>query len=141
MFLLFFFSLFLSNIFTTTSKNIEIGESIIPNQCSSLGKNNPLETEECTMFDTREERCCMLSVTKEVEEEEEDSVVINIIKVSRTACIILKKGEKLKDSRKKYKESLSDSSSDVMIECGGRWMSGGWILWVMFGAFVMFFVG
>ena len=45
-----FFIIFFALINKLNSASVEIGKAIIPNQCSSLGENNPLRLIDCSIF-------------------------------------------------------------------------------------------
>ena len=110
LFIIIFFSLI--NIINTTS--VEIGEAIVPNQCSSLGMNNPLRLIDCSIFKLDKGMCCLLTITKKVPKINEDNVKY-FKEVYYTSCIILEKinAQIINSTTLQYK-SYGD---DVLIEC------------------------
>ena len=109
-----FFCIFLTLIYLSNGVSVEIGESIVPNQCSSLGKNNPLRLIDCSIFKLDKGMCCLLTITTKIPKLDEEGVRY-FEEVYDTACIILEKidAQVINATTIQYK-SLGD---DVLIEC------------------------
>ena len=112
--LLLFFIIFFSLINIQNTANVEIGESIVPNQCSSLGKNNPLRLIDCSIFKLKKGMCCLLTITNKVQRVDEEGVKY-LEEVYDTACIILEKidAQVINSTTLEYKKY----GDDVLIEC------------------------
>ena len=110
LFLIIFFSL----INFLNAANVEIGEAIVPNQCSSLGKNNPLRLIDCSIFKLNKGMCCLLTITNKIQKTDEENVKY-FEEVYDTACIILEKidAQIINSTTIQYKKY----GDDVLIEC------------------------
>ena len=110
LFLIIFFSL----INFLNAANVEIGEAIVPNQCSSLGKNNPLRLIDCSIFKLNKGMCCLLTITNKIQKTDEENVKY-FEEVYDTACIILEKidAQVINSTTLQYKKY----GEDVLIEC------------------------
>ena len=93
--------------------SVEIGESVVPNECGSLGKNNPLQLLDCSIFKLEKGLCCLLTITKTKKEVEEG--VTQNEEYYETACIILNKidAKTINETSIEYKKF----GGDVLIEC------------------------
>ena len=93
--------------------SISVGTAIVPNECSSLGTNNPLRKLDCTIFELSEGMCCMLTITT-TDEELDDDGVSSLVEHYKTACIILPKinAKIINQTTLEYKYL-----GDVLIEC------------------------
>ena len=111
---LIFLTIFLLLINMLNASNVEIGKSIVPNQCSSLGENNPLRLIDCSIFKLEKGMCCLLTITNKVQKTDEDGVKYNE-EVYDTACIILEKidAQIINTTTIQYKKY----GDDVLIEC------------------------
>ena len=76
----------------TTEKYTDVtpGVAVIPNECSTLGANNPLIKLDCSIFKLSKGMCCLLTITTSDEETDEDGVT-SIVEYYKTACIIMQK--------------------------------------------------
>ena len=94
--------------------SVEIGKSIVPNQCSSLGENNPLRLIDCSIFKLKKGMCCLLTITNKIQKLDNEGVKY-FEEVYDTACIVLEKidAQVINTTTIQYK-SLGD---DVLIEC------------------------
>ena len=106
------FSLFLTPI----NSEPAFGTPIIPNQCGSLGDNNPIIAKDCQTFKLSSGYCCFLTITLtqyDAEGNEEN--------VERTACIISPNNNPKKKAEliKKY----DYLNGDVLIECQSGFIS------------------
>ena len=111
---LLFFIIFFILIVLLNAASVEIGKAIVPNQCSSLGENNPLRLIDCSIFKLDKGMCCLLTITNKVQKIDEDNVKY-LEEVYDTACIILEKidAQVINSTTLQYK-SYGD---DVLIEC------------------------
>ena len=93
--------------------SVEIGESVVDNECGSLGKNNPLQLLDCSIFKLEKGLCCLLTITKTKKEVEEG--VTQNEEYYETACIILNKidAKTINETSIEYK----NLGGDVLIEC------------------------
>ena len=109
---------------------IQVGESIVPNQCSSLGKNNPLRLLDCSIFQLDKGLCCLLTITRYETECEDD--LCGSTEVFRTACIILSKKDSkvINEMSKEYKHL-----GDVLIECSHNYIKYSFALIMIFFLF------
>ena len=93
--------------------SVEIGKSVVDNECSSLGQNNPLQLLDCSIFKLEKGLCCLLTITKTKKEVEEG--VTQNEEYYETACIILNKidAKTINETSIEYKKF----GGDVLIEC------------------------
>ena len=103
----------------------EIGQSIVPNQCSSLGKNNPLRLLDCSIFQLEKGMCFLLTITKTKIDIDADGVE-GPIEYYETACIILERidAQIINSTTIKYK----NLGGDVLIECSQVYINKFFIL-------------
>ena len=93
---------------------IPVGKSIVPNECSSLGINNPLRLLDCSIFKLEKGLCCLLTITTIDNETECEDELCSHDEIFKTACIVLPK----KDSKIINQTSMKYKSyGDVLIEC------------------------
>ena len=113
---------------------IQVNQSIVPNECSSLGRNNPLRLLDCSIFQLNKGLCCLLTITHYEMECDEDGVCGNV-EYFRTACIVLaKKDSKLiNETSMKYKYL-----GDVLIECSQNYIKY-YLLFIVMQFFFLFF--
>ena len=99
--------------------DITPGTSVITNQCSTLGSNNPLRLLDCSIFKLSKGMCCMMTVT--TSETVEVDGVQSIEESYKTACIVLQKydAETIRKLTNQYKKVVGD----VLIECNQRYLS------------------
>ena len=92
---------------------IKPGKSVVPNECGSLGQNNPLRLLDCSIFKLDKGMCCLLTITKT--STDEDDGVMSKEEYYETACIILQKinAQIINETTQEFK-SLG---GDVLIEC------------------------
>ena len=111
---LFIFLYIIDSIEKVSMANVAIGKSIIPNQCSSLGENNPLRLLDCSIFILNKGMCCLLTITKTRDEIDETGVEYKE-EYFETACIILNKidAKIINETTIQYKHL----GGDVLIEC------------------------
>ena len=99
--------------------SISVGTAIVPNECSSLGTNNPLRKLDCTIFELSDGVCCLLTITT-TDEETDDDGVTSMVEHYRTACIILPKiNAKIINSTTLLYKYLGD----VLIECSQKYLN------------------
>ena len=119
---------------------ILIEQSVVPNQCSSLGKNNPLRLLDCSIFQLNKGLCCLLTITytKNQSECDEDNDLCTYEEYSRTACIILpeKDSKIINQTSEHYKNLLGQKN--VLIECSQKYIYKYFILINIF-AFLLIF--
>ena len=101
----------------TKNAIIEIGKSIVPNECSSLGINNPLRLLDCSIFQLDKGLCCLLTISKTSDkcgDEDEDTC-----EYAKTACIVLSKKDSkiINETSMKYK-----NLGQVLIECSHNYI-------------------
>ena len=110
----FFFIILFALINKLNSASVEIGKAVVPNQCSSLGENNPLRLIDCSIFKLDKGMCCLLTITNKVQREDEEKVKY-LEEVYFTACIILEKidAQVINSTTIQYKKY----GDDVLIEC------------------------
>ena len=95
------------------SVTIPVSKSVVPNECSSLGINNPLRLLDCSIFKLDKGLCCLLTITNSNGTEVEDDILQHD-ETFRTACIILPK----KDSKIINETSMRYKNlGEVLIEC------------------------
>ena len=89
------------------------GKSVVPNECSSLGQNNPLRLLDCSIFKLDKGMCCLLTITKT--SSDEDDGVLSQEEYFQTACIVLQKinAQIINETTQEYKAL----GGDVLIEC------------------------
>ena len=117
-FYLIIFSSILSENYYILGANIDVGTSIITNECGTLGINNPLRLLDCSIFKLSKGMCCLLTITQS-ETVEEDGIQ-RIQESYKTACIIMQKidGESIRKESNEYKKI----SGDVLIECSQKYI-------------------
>ena len=100
------------------SATVSPGQSVVDNQCSSLGKNNPLRLLDCSIFKLDKGMCCLLTITK-TNKDFEDGVVSNE-EYYQTACIVLEKinADIINSTTIQYKQL----GGDVLIECSQKYI-------------------
>lgn len=100
----------------------------VPNECSSLGANNPLKARDCQVYEFTKKYCCMLTMT--LQKDDEDDIV-------KTACIKLNSiSNSAKSKRlKEYKDSFS--GYDILIECYSSFLRNNFI--ITFISFLLLF--
>ena len=100
------------------SATVSPGKSVVDNQCSSLGKNNPLRLLDCSIFKLDKGMCCLLTITK-TNKDFEDGVVSNE-EYYQTACIVLEKinADIINSTTIQYKQL----GGDVLIECSQKYI-------------------
>jgi len=94
---------------------------VIPNECSSLGNNNPLNVMDCKIFTfpNNKKWCCYFTVTNTTSYIDEDNMTTEIIKTKGTACVVLDKISSAA-KRKKLNVIRTQISGDrMLIQCGG----------------------
>ena len=109
----------LSNQGKVLGATIDVGTAVIPNECGTLGSNNPLRLLDCSIFKISKGMCCMLTITLSQTIEEEG--VKSIKESYQTACIIMEKytASIIRAATNDYK-SLG---GDVLIECKQNYLS------------------
>ena len=108
------YSFFLSSLLSlllSVSSEPAFGTPIIPNECGSLGSNNPMIAKDCQPFKLSSGYCCYLTITVT----EKDPTTANDIDVERTACIISPNNNPKKKAELINK--FSYLNGDVLIEC------------------------
>ena len=106
-----FFLSFLLSLLLSVSSEPAFGTPIIPNECGSLGSNNPMIAKDCQTFKLSSGYCCYLTITVT----EKDPTTGNDIDVERTACIISPNNNPKKKAELINK--FSYLNGDVLIEC------------------------
>ena len=112
--------------------NVKIGQAIVPNECSSLGLNNPLRLLDCSIFKLEKGLCCLLTITiKENMTDCDGEDVCQTEEIFKTACIVLSKKDSkiINETSSKYK-----SLGDVLIECSQDYIPNSIIF-----VFILFF--
>ena len=104
--------------------SVEIGKSVVPNQCSSLGENNPLRLLDCSIFRLEKGMCCLLTITKTRIDVDADGVE-GPVEYFETACIILERidAQIINSTTIQYK----NLGGDVLIECSQFYFSNSFI--------------
>ena len=112
-----FYIMFVLNRYVN-SATVSPGKSVVPNQCSSLGDNNPLRLLDCSIFKLDKGMCCLLTITK-TNKDFEDGVVSNE-EYYQTACIVLEKinADIINSTTIQYKQL----GGDVLIECSQKYI-------------------
>ena len=111
-----FLLLLLTILNIINNADVDVDMLAVPNECSSLGGNNPLIAKDCQVYEFTKKYCCMLSITYK-HEDSDDEV--------KTSCIKL---DSISNSAKTdrvnyYKKVFSDYNIDVLIECYGRFIT------------------
>ena len=93
---------------------IPVGKAVVPNECSSLGTNNPLRLLDCSIFKLDKGLCCLLTITTIDNETDCEDELCSHEEIFKTACIVLPKKDSkiINETSMKYK-----SLGDVLIEC------------------------
>ena len=114
--LVFYILIFLNRY--VNSATVSPGKSVVPNQCSSLGDNNPLRLLDCSIFKLDKGMCCLLTITK-TNKDFEDGVLSNE-EYYQTACIVLEKinADIINSTTIQYKQL----GGDVLIECSQKYI-------------------
>ena len=114
--LIFYILIFLNRY--VNSANVSPGKSVVANQCSSLGDNNPLRLLDCSIFKLDKGMCCLLTITK-TNKDFEDGVLSNE-EYYQTACIVLEKinADIINSTTIQYKQL----GGDVLIECSQKYI-------------------
>ena len=114
--LVFYILIFLNRY--VNSATVSPGKSVVPNQCSSLGNNNPLRLLDCSIFKLDKGMCCLLTITK-TNKDFEDGVLSNE-EYYQTACIVLEKinADIINSTTIQYKQL----GGDVLIECSQKYI-------------------
>ena len=112
-----FILLILFKIESIETSSVTIGTSVIPNECGTLGTNNPLRLLDCSIFKLSKGMCCQLTITTSDEETDDDGVT-SIVESYKTACIIMEKydAKSIKAATQEYKYL-----GDVLIECSQKY--------------------
>ena len=105
-----------SILLTSIKSEPVFGKPIIPNQCGSLGQNNPMIAKDCQTFKLSTGYCCFLTITLTEINEKGDEV-----NVEKTACIVSPNNDPKKKAEliKKY----DYLNGDVLIECPSTFIS------------------
>ena len=114
--LLFYILIFLNRY--AYSADVAPGKAVVPNECSSLGDNNPLRLIDCSIFKLDKGMCCLLTITKT--KEEEDEGIVSKEEYYQTACIVLEKinADIINATTLEYKKL----GGDVLIECSQKYI-------------------
>ena len=99
--------------------SIAIGQAVVPNQCGTLGLNNPLRLKDCSVFKLSKGRCCLLTITI-TEEETDDDGVTSMVENYKTACIVLDKIDA--KVRNQTSQQYKYIGGDVLIECSQKYL-------------------
>jgi hypothetical protein len=100
------------NIINNT--DVAVDMLAVPNECSSLGGNNPLIAKDCQVYEFTKKYCCMLTIT--YKSDDSDDVV-------KTSCIKLDSiSNSAKSERVKFYKNNS-TNIDVLIECYGNFIN------------------
>ena len=112
---------------------ITVGKSVVPNECSSLGINNPLRLLDCSIFKLDKGLCCLLTITTIDNETECEDELCSHEEIFKTACIVLPKKDSkiINETSMKYK-----SLGDVLIECSQNNIDNS-IIYIVFIFFVL----
>ena len=131
---LFIFLYIIDSIEKVSMANVAIGKSIIPNQCSSLGENNPLRLLDCSIFILNKGMCCLLTITKTRDEIDETGVEYKE-EYFETACIILNKidAKIINETTIQYKHL----GGDVLIECSQFYINKYFIVMTIMVVFLL----
>ena len=105
--------------------SVEIGKSVVPNQCSSLGTNNPLRLLDCSIFQLSKGMCCLLTITKTKKDIDDDGVE-SLVEYFETACIVLEKidAQIINKTTIEYK----NLGGDVLIECSQEYFNKSFLI-------------
>jgi hypothetical protein len=104
-----FFVLLLSILNIIKNTDIQVDMLAVPNECSSLGGNNPLQTKDCQIYKFTKKYCCMLTITFK---DKDDEV--------RTSCIILDSISNDAKSKRRNEYNKTFTNVDILIECHGK---------------------
>ena len=107
------FLLFLLILGQVLGTDVDVGTSVVKNECSTLGSNNPLRLLDCSVFKLKKGMCCLLTIT--LTETIEQDGVQSIQESYKTACIILEKMDA--QTRKAATNEYKKLGGDVLIEC------------------------
>ena len=109
--------------------SVEIGKSVVPNQCSTLGTNNPLRLLDCSIFTLSKGMCCLLTITNTKKDIDADGVE-SMVEYFETACIILEKidAQIINKTTNDYKYL----GGDVLIECSQEYLNKSFIFTIIF---------
>ena len=122
---IFNYILFLCIIGKIKNATLHAGKSIVPNECSSLGQNNPLRILDCSIFQYSDGYCCFLTITiqQNTMECDEESICATE-EVSETACLKLSETDsKTKNKRAdEFKKLYKNQNVSVLIECSGTYI-------------------
>ena len=132
----FFIFLIILNFYgKVKNASYEIGKSVVPNQCSSLGQNNPLRLLDCSIFQLEKGMCCLLTITNTKTDIDDDGVE-GKVEYYETACIILEKidAQIINQTTTQYK----NLGGDVLIECSQIYIHKSFILIALIFAFLLF---
>ena len=112
---------------------ITVGKSVVPNECSSLGINNPLRLLDCSIFKLDKGLCCLLTITTIDNETECEDELCSHEEIFKTACTVLPKKDSkiINETSMKYK-----SLGDVLIECSQNNIDNS-IIYIVFIFFVL----
>ena len=131
-----FFIILLINFYWKVNiASYKIGQSIVPNQYSSLGKNNPLRLLDCSIFQLEKGMCCLLTITKTRTDIDDDDDVEGKVEYYETACIFLEKidAQIINSTTTQYK----NLGGDVLIECSQLYIDKYYILITLFFAILL----
>lgn len=110
--------------FSYQEDKLEFGTPIIPNECGSLGSNNPVQAKDCQTFKLSTGYCCYLTVTKESK--------------AYTACITSPNNNPKKKAE--LINQYSYLSGDILIECPGNFLSFTQSYYMIFMLFFLIFM-
>ena len=103
---------------------------VIPNECSSLGNNNPLNVMDCKIFTfpNNKQWCCYFTVTNTTSFVDEDTMTTEFIKTKGTACVVL---DKISSAAKREKLEVirtQISGDRMLIQCGSFYLEMKFVL-------------
>jgi hypothetical protein len=107
---------------------------VIPNECSSLGNNNPLKAMDCKVFkfENNKQWCCYFTVTNTTSFVDEDTMTTEYIKSKGTACVVLNSITS-KEKSKKLEEIQKNITGDrMLIQCNCDYIIFNKILFLFF---------
>ncbi len=102
-----------------------VGKSIVPNECSTLGQNNPLRLLDCSIFQYTDGYCCFLTITIQQNTMEcDEESICETEEVHETACLKLPETDsKTKNKRAdEFKKLYQKGKVSVLIECSGTYI-------------------